>query len=107
MIGEGRKPGPPAPQEFDKVNNRSEAKAWNPPSLCQEQDWLIPDTPLAIATEMSRIALDMRDNSRDLKEKKQRLEILANAFLGITGQDQEQDSTSQLDKSDSEPTYTM
>ena len=49
----------------------------------------------------------MRDNSRDLKEKKQRLEILANAFLGITGQDQEQDSTSQLDKSDSEPTYTM
>jgi hypothetical protein len=75
--------------------------------LRSEPDWSIPDTPMEIATEMSRLVLEMRDTSRNEKQRKQRLELLAEHFLRITGQDREQDSAPQLDESDSEPTYTM
>jgi hypothetical protein len=42
---------------------------------------------MAIATEMARLVLEMRDASQNEKQMKQRLELLAEHFLRITGQD--------------------
>jgi hypothetical protein len=47
---------------------------------------------MEIATEMSRLVLEMRDTSRNAGVKKQRLELLAEHFLRITGQERESDS---------------
>lgn len=44
---------------------------------------------MAIATEMARLVLEMRDASQNEKQMKQRLELLAEHFLRITGQDGE------------------
>jgi hypothetical protein len=57
--------------------------------LRSEPDWSIPDTPMEIATEMARLVLEMRDTSGNEKQRKQRLELLAEHFLRITGQDRE------------------
>ena len=40
---------------------------------------------MEIATEMARLVLDMRDSSRNEKQNKQRLELLAEQFLRLTG----------------------
>ena len=66
-------------------------------SLRSEPDWSIPDTPMEIATEMSRLVLEMRDTSRNGKQTKQRLELLAEHFLRITGQIRESDSIDSID----------
>jgi hypothetical protein len=62
-------------------------------SLRSEPDSTIPATPLEIATEMSRLVLEMRDASQNAKLKKKRLELLAQRFLEIIGQGSESDST--------------
>ena len=41
------------------------------------------------ATEMSRLVLEMRDNSQNGLQNKRKLELLAEHFLRITGQDRE------------------
>ena len=51
-----------------------------------------PDTPMGIAAEMARLVLEMRDNSRNEKQTKRRLELLAEHFLRITGQVTQSDS---------------
>jgi site-specific DNA-adenine methylase len=58
-------------------------------SLRSEPEWSIPDTPMEIATEMSQLVLEMRDTNSNEKQRKQRLELLAEHFLRITGQDRE------------------
>ncbi len=52
--------------------------------LRQEPEWSIPDTPMEIATEMSRLVLEMRGNDENRKIEQQRLELLAEHFLHIT-----------------------
>jgi hypothetical protein len=47
---------------------------------------------MEIATEMSRLVLEMRDNTRNDKQRKQKLVLLAQNFLRITGQESELDS---------------
>jgi hypothetical protein len=61
-------------------------------SLRSEPEWSIPETPMGIAAEMARLVLEMRDNSRNAGEKKQRLELLAERFLQFAGQEQQSDS---------------
>jgi len=61
--------------------------------LRSEPDSTIPDTPIEIATEMSRLVLEMRDSHRSEKQRQQRLELLAVHFLWITGQGRESAST--------------
>jgi hypothetical protein len=65
-------------------------------SLRSEPDWSIPDTPMAIAAEMARLVLEMRDTSRNEKRRKQRVELLAEHFLRIT-QDTRADSIDGID----------
>jgi site-specific DNA-adenine methylase len=65
--------------------------------LRSEPEWSIPDTPMEIATEMSRLVLEMRGTSRNEKETKQRLELLAEHFLRMTAQDRESDSIDAID----------
>jgi hypothetical protein len=60
-------------------------------NLRSEPEWLMPDTPMAIATEMSRLVLEMRDEGKSGKLKK-RVELLAEHFLRITGQSGESGS---------------
>jgi hypothetical protein len=47
----------------------------------------LPDTPMEIATEMAHLALEMRGNTLHEKQRKQRLELLAEHFQRITGQE--------------------
>jgi site-specific DNA-adenine methylase len=56
-----------------------------------EPEWSIPDTPVEIATQMSRLVLEMREGGLGGKLK-QRLELLAEHFLRITGQSGESSS---------------
>jgi len=65
--------------------------------LRSEPEWSIPDTPMEIATQISRLVLEMRDADRNEKQRKQRLELLAEHFLRITGQDRESDSIDSID----------
>jgi hypothetical protein len=58
-------------------------------SLRSEPISSIPDTPMEMATEISRLVLEMRDNSRNERQRKQRLELLAEHFLRITEQSRE------------------
>jgi hypothetical protein len=44
---------------------------------------------MEMATEISRLVLEMRDNSRNERQRKQRLELLAEHFLRITEQSRE------------------
>jgi site-specific DNA-adenine methylase len=60
--------------------------------LRHEPNSSIPDAPIEVATEMSRLVLDMRNNIRNDKQRKQRLELLAEHFLRITTQERESDS---------------
>ncbi|MGA8622803.1 MAG: hypothetical protein WB660_30305 [Candidatus Sulfotelmatobacter sp.] len=76
-------------------------------SLRSEPEWSIPDTPIEIATEMSRLVLEMRDNVRNAGVKKQRLELLAEHFLRITEQEKKSDCMSHFDQTTSKPGYTM
>jgi hypothetical protein len=75
--------------------------------LRSEPDWSIPDTPMEIATEMSRLVLRMRDTSRNGKQTKQRLELLAEHFLRITGQERNPESVGQPQETNRNPAYTM
>jgi hypothetical protein len=61
-------------------------------SLRSEPDSTTPESPMEIASEMARLVLEMRDSSRGEKQKKQRLELLAEHFLRITGQERESGS---------------
>jgi site-specific DNA-adenine methylase len=54
-------------------------------SLRSEPELSIPQTPMEIATEMSRLVLEMREPGKSGKLK-QRLELLAGEFLRVTGQ---------------------
>jgi site-specific DNA-adenine methylase len=54
--------------------------------LRYEPGLTLPETPMAIAFEMCRLVLEMRNNSGSEKHRKQRLELLAEHFLRITGQ---------------------
>jgi hypothetical protein len=60
--------------------------------LRSEPNSTIPDTPLEIASEMARIVLEMK-NGRNARLK-QRLEMLAEHFLRMTGQGQDGESDS-------------
>jgi hypothetical protein len=64
--------------------------------LRSEPDLSIPNTPMEIATEMARLVLEMRDTSRNEKQRKQRVELLAEHFLRIT-QDTRADSIDGID----------
>jgi hypothetical protein len=46
----------------------------------------IPGSPMEIASEMARLVLEMRDHRQNTGSNKQRLELLAEHFLKITGQ---------------------
>jgi site-specific DNA-adenine methylase len=61
-------------------------------TLRSEPESLIPKTPMEIATEMSRLVLEMRDNTRNDKQRQQKLVLLAQNFLRITGQESGLDS---------------
>jgi hypothetical protein len=61
-------------------------------SLRSEPDSTIPGTPMEIASEMARLVLEMRDGSQNTKVNRQRLELLAQRFLEITGRASESDS---------------
>ena len=74
--------------------------------LRSEPDWSIPDTPMEIATEMSRLVLEMRERGQNPRLK-QRLEILAQHFLRITGQERNPESVGQLQETNRNPAYTM
>ncbi len=58
--------------------------------LRQESEWSIPNAPIEIATEMSRLVLESRDINAKPDIRK-RIEVLAEHFLKVTGQ--EPDST--------------
>ena len=77
----------------------------------QEPEWSIPDTPMEIASEMARIVLEMRvAGSTNAKLMKQRLELLAEHFLQITGQEKESDSITPIQNANRIPgsvTLTM
>jgi hypothetical protein len=62
---------------------------------------------MEIATEMSRLVLEMRDTSRNGKQTKQRLELLAEHFLRITGQERNPESVGQPQETNRNPAYTM
>jgi hypothetical protein len=51
--------------------------------------------------------LEMRDNGRNAGVKKRRLELLAESFLRIIGQERESDSAAQLDETSGKPAYAM
>jgi len=53
---------------------------------------LVLDSPMEIALEMARLVLEMRDNGRKAGVNKQRLEMLAQRFLEISGEDTPSDS---------------
>jgi hypothetical protein len=76
-------------------------------SLRSEPDLTIPDTPMGIAAEMAGLVLEMRDNRRKAGVRKQRLELLAEHFLRITGGRQERDSIVRLNESKGKPAYAM
>jgi hypothetical protein len=59
-------------------------------SLRSEPDSTIPDTPIEIATGMAQLVLEMK-NGRDARLR-QRLELLAEHFLHVTGQSGESGS---------------
>jgi hypothetical protein len=71
-------------------------------SLRSEPEWSIPDTPMEIATELARLVLEMRDTSRNEKQRKQRLKLLAEHFLRIT-QDTRADSIDGIDIANQRP----
>ena len=65
--------------------------------LRSEPEWSIPDSPIGIAAEMARLVLEMRDNGRNAGVRKQRLELLAEGFLRITGHKRESDCMSRFE----------
>jgi site-specific DNA-adenine methylase len=73
--------------------------------LRSEPEWSIPETPMEIATEMSRLVLDMRSNRHNTPANKKKLERLAVRFLKVA--EQEQNSVSKFEQADEEPGYTM
>jgi len=74
--------------------------------LRSEPELSIPDTPIEIATEMSRLVLAMRERGQNPRLK-QRLEILAQHFLRITGQERNPKGVGQLQETNRNPAYTM
>ena len=64
---------------------------------------LVLDSPMEIATEMARLVLEMRDSSANTKVKKQRLHLLAESFLRMTGQGTPSDSVPCGDIRSSDP----
>jgi len=74
--------------------------------LRSEPELSIPDTPIEIATEMSRLVLAMRERGQNPRLK-QRLEILAQHFLRITGQERNPKGVGQLQETNRNPAYNM
>lgn len=74
--------------------------------LRSEPDLSIPDTPMEIATEMARLVLEMRDTSRNEKQRKRRVELLAEHFLRIT-RDTRADSIDGIDIANRTPGVLM
>jgi hypothetical protein len=64
--------------------------------LRSEPDLSIPDTPMEIATEMARLVLEMRDRGQNPRLK-QRIELLAEHFLRIVGQERSPDSIDSIE----------
>lgn len=73
--------------------------------LRQEPDWSIPHTPMEVASEMARLVLEMRNKSQNARLK-HRLELLAEHFLRITGQERGSDSIAPIEQTSRERTYT-
>jgi hypothetical protein len=61
-------------------------------NLRSEPQLPIPDTPMEIGSEMARIILHMRLSGQNTKVNRQRLELLAEQFLRITGYVTQSDS---------------
>jgi hypothetical protein len=76
-------------------------------SLRSEPEWSIPHTPMEIATEVAKLVLEMRDNSRDAGAKKQRLELLAEHFLRITENRSQSDSIDSIEIGNRTPRVTL
>jgi hypothetical protein len=75
--------------------------------LRSEPELSIPQTPMEIATEMSRLVLEMREPGKSGKLK-QRLELLAGEFLRVTGQESDPNSTRHIESGkSSHATLTM
>jgi hypothetical protein len=55
-------------------------------SLRSEPDSTIPDTPIEIATEMARWYWKCVTPAENEKQRRHRLELLAESFLRLTGQ---------------------
>jgi hypothetical protein len=78
-------------------------------SLRSEPISSTPDTPMEIATEMSRLVLEMREGDKGGKLKK-RIEFLAERFLRVTGQSKEAGSIAPIQNANRVPhrvTLTM
>jgi hypothetical protein len=63
-----------------------------PRAILRSVTELVLDSPMEIALEMARLVLEMRDYKKDSKVKKLRLEMLAQRFLEISGEDTPSDS---------------
>lgn len=65
---------------------------------------------MEIASEMARLVLEMRDDGRNEKQKKQKLELLAQHFLRIAGLERQSDSIARVEITTRTPgkvTFTM
>jgi hypothetical protein len=58
---------------------------------------------MEIATEMAKLVLQMRGNGRNAGVTKQRLELLAEHFLRIAGQEDEPDSAASIQNASRTP----
>ena len=67
-----------------------------PRASCRSVIELVLDSPMEIALEIARLVLEMRDNGRKAGVNKQRLELLAETFLRITGQGTQSDSVPRI-----------
>jgi hypothetical protein len=76
-------------------------------SLRQEPHSTIPSTPMGIATEMAKLVLEMRDSTGNAAVKKQRLELLAETFLRITGQESKSNSAASIQNASRTPGVTL
>ncbi len=76
-------------------------------SLRSEPDSTMPDTPMEIATEMARLVLEMRGTNQNTKANRKKLELLAEHFLRMTGQNRQSDSICGVEPADGAPALTM
>ena len=69
-----------------ETSRNRQALAQRRAELRQESESSLPDTPMEVATEMSRLVLEMRDGIKVNGSNWGRLRLLAEHFLRITGQ---------------------